>query len=152
MKQLPLHTVKAQLLSEERYVGTVTRELNSGQWRSEACLPIIMPMKTIAISMPAGTHTGCDYLWLSWHDRGPCMQDSNNGLITYAEAGPGIKPGTEASVEFRAADTRHMRAQLRKGTAVEFNLCTDNHTQQRRAVHVSKSHPAIAPKPHVLSL
>ena len=35
VKKLPLNSVKAQLLSEERYLGTVTRELNSGQWRSE---------------------------------------------------------------------------------------------------------------------
>lgn len=35
VRKLPVHSVKAQLLSEERFQGRVVTELNSGQWRSE---------------------------------------------------------------------------------------------------------------------
>ncbi len=37
VRKLPMNTVKAQLLSEERYAGAVATELGSGQWRSEVC-------------------------------------------------------------------------------------------------------------------
>ena len=35
VQKLPTNTVKAQLLSEERFAGVVSTELGSGQWRSE---------------------------------------------------------------------------------------------------------------------
>ena len=64
-------------------------------------------------------------------------QASSSGQITFQEPGADGQPGKEASLDFFAADTHRLRRQLPKGTVVEFNICTDNQTKQRRAVHVS---------------
>ena len=73
------------------------------------------------------------------------MQASSSGQITYQEPGADGQPGKEASLDFFAADTHRLRPgrQLPKGTLVEFNICTDNQTKQRRAVHV-RPYPAAA--------
>ena len=50
--KLPMNTVKAQLLSEERFAGVVSTELGSGQWRSEVddslevSLPLLLSFKS----------------------------------------------------------------------------------------------------------
>ena len=70
-------------------------------------------------------------------------QASSSGQITFQEPGADGQPGKEASLDFFAADTQRLRRQLPKGTLVEFNICTDNQTKQRRAVQVSLD-PAAA--------
>jgi len=98
VKKLPVNSVKALLLSEERYQGRVVTELNSGQWRSE---------------------------------------DSSSGKIEYQEVGPGGKPqGETATIQFHVQDVYKLRHRMKRGTLVDFSICTDNQTRERRAVHI----------------
>ena len=69
-----------------------------------------------------------------------CLQESSSGRISYHESGSDGKPQAESQIDFLMEDVQKLRRSLRKGTLVEFSICTDNQTKAQKAVHVSAPH------------
>ena len=65
------------------------------------------------------------------------LQASSSGRITYHELSSDGKSQKESHIEFLVEDVQKLRRSLRKGTLVEFSICTDNQTKAQKAVHVN---------------
>lgn len=67
------------------------------------------------------------------------MQESTSGRIEYTEIAADGRSQAKTEIEFAMEDVHKLRRALRKGTIVEFSICTDNQTKATKAVHVSLS-------------